>query len=97
MKMQGISLVRNITVDPDTVKGMGRKEQQAVGCGLVMLPFHQIIHVSLQKVIYFIKVMTVQGILFRYFPGYGIAEGYFLCMDACIRIHRYPPLLFPDN
>ena len=102
MKMDGISPVGHVAVNPHAVKTVRGKKQQAARRGAVLLSFHQIVRIPFQKEIDLIKIVAMQGIGFHCLPGGAVAEADLLRIDMCIahglfsvfifiRVHFLPP------
>ena len=87
MEMNGEAFVWPAPIYFHPMKYIGGQQEKAVGSGLVLCPFHQIIHISVQEKINLIKVMTVKGIFFRGDFAFGIAVAHLLRSDMCLFVH----------
>ena len=85
MKMDGISPVGHVAINPHAVKTVRGKKQQAARRGAVLLSFHQIVRIPFQKEIDLIKIVAMQGIGFHCLPGGAVAEADLVRVDMCTR------------
>ena len=85
MKMDGISPVRHVAVNPHAMKAVRRKKQQAARRGAVLFSLHQIVRIPFQKEIDLIKIVAMQGIGFHCLPGGAVAEADLVRVDMCTR------------